>query len=159
MALGQGFVDTPGGGHYTFPRQTVQARPLRGWAQGARIVELSDNMKRMLRQLGEAINESLSHSAEINETIRQIKGEGYDLFLILEATIGLNPRAEIESGKTAESKPARRRGGRSGGDAPKPRAARKNRKVVFRISAEDRQFLRSLRIQVDERDHPPADKS
>ncbi len=47
-----------------------------------------------MQELGNAINESLSESDRIAEAIGEIKRSGYDVFLVLEATIGFNKREE-----------------------------------------------------------------
>ncbi|MCU1326860.1 MAG: hypothetical protein JWN34_2230, partial [Bryobacterales bacterium] len=49
-----------------------------------------------MQDLGNAINESLSDSESIAEAIGEIKRAGYDVFLVLEATIGFNKRDESE---------------------------------------------------------------
>ena len=41
-----------------------------------------------MKELGEAINESLADSEQIAEVVSKIKDSGYDIFLVLEATIG-----------------------------------------------------------------------
>ena len=58
------------------------------------------NLKNMMKELGEAINQSISDSDEIAEVISRIKAGGYDVFLVLEATIGFNQRDE-DAGKPA----------------------------------------------------------
>ncbi len=45
-----------------------------------------------MQQLGHAVNESLSESEAIAEVIGEIKREGYDVYMVLEATIGFNRR-------------------------------------------------------------------
>jgi hypothetical protein len=55
-----------------------------------------------MQELGNAINESLSDSDRIAAAIGEIKGAGYDVFLVLEATIGFNKR-ETEEGEEEES--------------------------------------------------------
>ena len=55
-------------------------------------VELDDNFKQMIKELGNAINESLAESEKISDVMGRIKGAGYDLFLVLEVTIGFNKR-------------------------------------------------------------------
>jgi hypothetical protein len=45
-----------------------------------------------MQELGNAINDSLSESDRIAEAIGGIKRAGYDVFLVLEATIGFNRR-------------------------------------------------------------------
>ena len=43
-----------------------------------------------MEQLGHTINESISESDSIAEVIGEIKRQGYDVYLVLQATIGLN---------------------------------------------------------------------
>ena len=52
-----------------------------------------------MKELGDAINESLSDSDRIAAAIGEIKRAGYDVFLVLEATIGFNKR---EAGEEEE---------------------------------------------------------
>src|SRR6202163_3095968 len=55
---------------------------------------LEDRLKELMQELGNAINESLSDSDRIAAAIGEIKRAGYDVFLVLEATIGFNKREE-----------------------------------------------------------------
>lgn len=57
-------------------------------------MELDDNLKRLMKDLGAAINDALSDSEEISEAIQNVRDSGYDVFLVLEATIGFNRRSE-----------------------------------------------------------------
>ena len=57
---------------------------------------MDKRLKSMMEQLGEAINNSLSDSEQIAEVISRIKSGGYDVFLVLEATIGFNEREEVD---------------------------------------------------------------
>ncbi len=82
-----------------------------------------------MEQLGQAINNSLSDSDQIAEVITRIKAGGYDVFLVLEATIGLNERDEA-----AEPTPVNDR---------RPAAD-------LQVTSQDVKFLKSLRIKVDE---------
>jgi hypothetical protein len=54
---------------------------------------VEENLKHLMQKLGHAINESLSESESIEEVLGEIQREGYDVFLVLEATIGFNERA------------------------------------------------------------------
>jgi len=90
-------------------------------------------LKTMIKELGDAINNSLSDSEQIAEVISRIKAGGYDVFVVLEATIGFN---EAEEGEEAEQLAATPR--RSAGE--------------FQITAQDRKFLQSLRITLEEGD-------
>jgi hypothetical protein len=100
-------------------------------AKGA-FLELDDNFKRLIKELGQAINESLAESETISEVMGRIRGAGYDLFLVLEVTIGFNK--DGESGKVLHQK-------LSSDDDPEDPA--------FQLTAEDAQFLRSLKIVVE----------
>jgi hypothetical protein len=54
---------------------------------------MDDRLKGLMQDLGNAINESLSDSEGISCAIGEIREAGYDVFLVLEATIGFNKRA------------------------------------------------------------------
>jgi hypothetical protein len=62
---------------------------------------VDQQLKERLKELGEAINNSLSESEPINEVVSLIKGYGYDIFLVLEATIGLSKKGEQQSANTS----------------------------------------------------------
>lgn len=55
---------------------------------------MDERLKELMQELGNAINESLSDSDRIAEAIGAIKRAGYDMFLVLEATIGFNRRED-----------------------------------------------------------------
>ena len=66
---------------------------------------MDPQLKQLMKELGDAINESLSDSEQISEVVSRIKEGGYDIFLVLEATIGFNKRedaTESEDGETIE---------------------------------------------------------
>ncbi len=88
-----------------------------------------------MQDLGNAINDSLSDSERIAEAIGEIKRAGYDVFLVLEATIGFNRREE-EEGAEEESATG------------EPREIQTTGKVRF--TTQDQRFLKALRITVDE---------
>ena len=52
------------------------------------VLQLDDNLKQLMKELGAAINDALSDSEEISEAIQNVRNAGYDVFLVLEATIG-----------------------------------------------------------------------
>ncbi len=88
-----------------------------------------------MQELGNAINESLSDSERIAEAIGNIKRAGYDVFLVLEATIGFNKR-EDESGEDED-----------GSSEPAP-AFESTGKIS--LTSQDQKFLRALKISVDD---------
>jgi hypothetical protein len=62
--------------------------------------EQDQRFKDLMQELGNAINESLWDSDKIAAAIGEIRRAGYDVFLVLEATIGFNKRElDEESGE------------------------------------------------------------
>src|SRR5207244_10658767 len=51
---------------------------------------VDEKIKQLLRELGTAINESISGSDDVNKQIQKIRDEGYNLYVVLDATIGVN---------------------------------------------------------------------
>jgi len=100
---------------------------------------LEDRLKELMQELGNAINESLSDSDRIAAAIGEIKRSGYDVFLVLEATIGFNKREdseETEEGETIELA------------APPESGRRKVGKI--KLTSQDQKFLRALKIAIDD---------
>jgi len=95
---------------------------------------VDEPLKNLMQELGNAINDSLSESDRIAEAIGEIKRAGYDVFLVLEATIGFNKREE--DGAEGSGEPERKRGFESAG------------KVKF--TTQDHRFLKALKIAVDD---------
>ncbi len=90
---------------------------------------VDNRLKGLMKELGEAINNSLSDSDEIAEVISRIKAGGYDVFLVLEATIGLNQRDEVIEKRSLKTP-------RTSGD--------------LQMTLQDVKFLKSLRISADD---------
>lgn len=103
-------------------------------------VDLEDRLKELMQELGNAINESLSDSDRIAAAIGDIKRAGYDVFLVLEATIGFNKREETaedeEHGETIELEP--------------PPETGRRRVGKIKLTSQDQKFLRALKIAIDE---------
>ncbi len=92
---------------------------------------MDEKLEKLIRELGEAINEAINESEEIHEAMERIRATGNDVLLVLEATIAF------------KEKPA--------GDE-KERPEFRDISVEQRlseISYEDRQFLKSLNIKFD----------
>jgi len=62
-------------------------------------LQLDDNLKNLLRELGHAINDTVSESERITGAIAGVRAHGYDIVLKLDATIGLAKR-DGSSGET-----------------------------------------------------------
>jgi hypothetical protein len=70
-------------------------------SQGRPEVALNQKVKNLIQKLGEAIHESVSESENIAGVVKNLRDQGFDVMLMLEATIGLN-QVESES-EDAES--------------------------------------------------------
>ncbi len=58
---------------------------------------MNQKVKNLIQKLGEAIHESVSESEDIAGVVKNIREQGFDVLLMLEATIGLNElEAEAE---------------------------------------------------------------
>ncbi len=89
---------------------------------------MNDRIKQLLRELGTAINESISSSEDVNKQIQRIRDEGYDLYVVLDATIGLNKQGDED-------------------ETPAPAAlVVSDKDVQFRINVNDLSLLRALGI-------------
>jgi hypothetical protein len=64
-------------------------------------VALNQKVKNLIQKLGEAIHESVSESEDIAGVVKNIREQGFDVLLMLEATIGLN-EVEAETGELSE---------------------------------------------------------
>ena len=89
---------------------------------------MDDKIKQLLQDLGSAINESISGSDDVNRHIQKIRDEGYDLYVVLDATIGLNKQEGDEEEAVAVT------------------PAEPPREVQFRINVNDLSLLRGLGI-------------
>ena len=91
---------------------------------------MDQQLKQLMKELGEAINESLADSEQIAEVVSKIKDGGYDIFLVLEATIGVSKPGE-KSDKTSL-------------------VTTLTSNPDFKISEQDLKFLKSLRIKIED---------
>jgi hypothetical protein len=91
-------------------------------------VALNQKVKNLIQKLGEAIHESVSESEDIAGVVKNIREQGFDVLLMLEATIGLN-EVEEEADESSDD---------SGEEAEGP------------FTPHDLSFLKSLRISVSE---------
>ncbi len=93
---------------------------------------MDDNLKGLMQELGNAINESLSESERIAEAIGEIRNAGFDVFMVLEATIGFNRRTDDDT----ESDDSEEKIFESAG--------------TIKFNSQDQRFLKALKIAVDE---------
>lgn len=63
---------------------------------------MTSRLRELIQQLGEAIHESVIESEQIAGVVQDIRKHGFDVLLMLEATIGLNEVAakDAEDGES-----------------------------------------------------------
>jgi len=113
-------------------------------------VELDNRMKQLLRELGRAINDAVSESDEIAHTISRLKANGCDVFLMLDAVVGLNkrdPAARSPAITLQDRRFLKSLKIRIDDDAAEADGERR-----LSITPQDIKFLKSLRISVDDID-------
>ena len=101
-----------------------------------------------MQELGNAINESLSDSDRIAAAIGEIRRAGYDVFLVLEATIGFNKREEGAGEEEEDEAPVEEAAAPEETPRPPKRPLEATGKV--RWTSQDHKFLRALKIAIDE---------
>jgi hypothetical protein len=99
---------------------------------------LDERLKELMQELGNAINESLSDSDRIAGAIGQIKRAGYDVFLVLEATIGFNKREESDDDSELT------------GVETETEALQYESAGKITLTSQDQKFLRALKISIEE---------
>jgi hypothetical protein len=100
---------------------------------------LDDRLKELMQELGNAINESLSDSDRIAAAIGDIKRAGYDVFLVLEATIGFNKREDGDADEGDETV-----------ELEQPPEHPRRRVGKIKLTTQDQKFLKALKIAIDE---------
>ena len=92
---------------------------------------MDENLERLIRELGEAINEAINESEEIHEAMERIRATGNEALLFLDATIAFKEKSESDKQ-----------------EQPGFREISVEQRLA-EISFEDRQFLKSLNIKFD----------
>ncbi len=59
-------------------------------------MEIDDDAKEIVREIGTAINESVENSPQVAEAIERLRDAGYEMELTLRLEIGLRPHAGEE---------------------------------------------------------------
>lgn len=85
-------------------------------------MEIDDDAKEIVREIGTAINESVENSSKVAEAIERLRDAGYEMELTLRLEIGLRPHSGDEE---------------PGGDAS------------LELTDEDVQVLQRMKIRID----------
>ena len=89
-------------------------------------MELDDEAKEIVQELGAAINTAVERSNEVAVAIERLREAGYELELTLRLEIGLRERAEGDDAEEASGR--------------------------LELTDEDRRTLRSMKIRFDDHD-------
>ena len=95
---------------------------------------LDERTRATLRELGKALNEAVSSSADVKEILQRLRDDGHEPYLVLDATVALDARGR----RSRASLPSIRRGG--------PASREEADGAAFKIDVKDLHFLRSLGI-------------
>ncbi len=97
-------------------------------------MELNEHLREMLKELGQAINESISGSGRVHKSIRRIRDEGYNLYMVLDARVGVNRRASRNGSRRTAQEPESEETLSTG------------ERAAFRINVKDLRLLKALGI-------------
>src|SRR2546421_9979173 len=97
---------------------------------------LDDKVRAHLRELGAALNEAVSGSQKVHEILAKVRAEGFDAYLVLDATVALDRRGR----RASAALPSIRRGALPAATAEEGDGA------PFQINVKDLRFLRSVGI-------------
>jgi flagellar biosynthesis/type III secretory pathway protein FliH len=86
-------------------------------------LDINDEAKQIVQELGSAINAAVENSAQVAEAIERLREAGYEMELTLRLEIGLRPNDEE---------------GTEDGDGS------------FELTDEDRRTLRRMKIRIDD---------
>ncbi|MGE3956905.1 MAG: hypothetical protein AB7H96_09325 [Vicinamibacterales bacterium] len=100
---------------------------------------MEDVVNRFARELADAIAAAVAESPQVEACRERARAAGFDMKVTLEAVVGFATRGQQSQALTRISAPSRM--------VP----VRKN---TFEVTANDRRFLRSLRIAADETTEP-----
>lgn len=92
-------------------------------------MDINDDAKEIVQQLGNAINAAVERSTDVAESIARLREAGYEVELMLKLEIGLRER----DGDDADEEPD---------DAT----------ATLELTDEDRRTLRSMKIRFDDAD-------
>src|SRR6185436_4248027 len=93
-------------------------------------LQIDDQLKGLIKELGDAINGALSQSVEINTAIQNVRDAGYEVVLALEATIGFNKKPSETSEESSAD----------------PVAV----DAKLKVTSQDLKFLQSLKISIED---------
>ena len=89
------------------------------------ILDINDEAKQIVQDLGAAINEAVENSPQVARAIEHLREAGYEMELTLRLEIGLRPHEELSTDDAQEDS-------------------------AFDLTDEDKRTLRRMKIRIDE---------
>ncbi len=110
---------------------------------------MDDVVNRFARELADAIAAAVAENPQVEACREKARAAGFEMKLTLEAVVGFVSRSQTGAlaKVTTPARAANAAGGAQGAAAQPPRRS-------FEVTANDRRFLRSLRIAADETAEP-----
>jgi hypothetical protein len=93
-----------------------------------------EDVKRLVNELGSTIQRTLAESPQVAHCLNRIRAEGYEVSLVIEATIGFTKTGSREAAEVSTF----------------DFRLEKNEPAPVRMTPLDKKFLRSLKITADE---------
>ena len=111
---------------------------------------MRDSIKHKIHRLIHAINEALIDSTELSDSADEVRDEGFDLFLFLEATVVLNRDGEILAmdAEDWDEDEAEEFEGDTLLEDETLRAAEASAQLSAEISTSDKDFLKTIGIRL-----------
>ena len=103
---------------------------------------MDDVVNRFARELADAIAAAVAENPQVEACREKARAAGFEMKVTLEAVVGFASRAQPQSAALAKVA------------APQRAAREVQPKRSFEVTANDRRFLRSLRIAADETAEP-----
>jgi hypothetical protein len=117
---------------------------------------MDDVVNRFARELADAIAAAVAENPQVEACREKARAAGFEMKLTLEAVVGFVSRTQHGGALAKVSTPARAAGaaGAEKSDKNDKNNAAQQPRRSFEVTANDRRFLRSLRIAADETTEP-----
>jgi hypothetical protein len=102
-------------------------------SEDPRLQEREDRLRRLVQNLEKGIEQAISSSPQVEECLARIRDEGYELSLVLQATLAFAPRGELDQEQVEQVA-----------------GVSSELSTSLKMSSLDKKFLRSLKIAVDD---------
>ena len=94
-------------------------------------MEINDDAKELVQEIGEAINAAVERSPQVADAISRLRAAGYEMELTLKLEIGLRETGAEDDTETTTTSTA-------------------EQDTLLELTDEDRRTLRSMKIRFDE---------